>query len=892
MDYRHIFDNSPTPLFILQDGYFRFANNKMAELIGCSIDQLIGLPFIQFIHPEDRVVMDNIARRSLAGENIPNDHEFRALNLEGEAHYVHGIFSCIEYHQHPALIGQIIDITRQKQVEGKLLYQLEFEKIIASISTNFINLANREINQAINQALQKIGEFVKVDRSYVFLFSENGTRMDNTNEWCAAGITPEIDNLQELPVSAFPWWMEKLNKFETIHIPCVGNLPPEANTEKQILQSQSTQSVIVVPMVYNNALIGFLGFDSVKQEKEWPEEHAALLRILGEIIVNALECGRITQELNLQKIHFQQLFENSPQGIVMLDHNDYILDANKGFEELFQYHLGEIKGRSINELIVPEHLYHESCANLKAVLHGHVVHRETLRRRMDNSIVNVSLLCYPIINGRKHVGVYAIYSDITERKMVEEALLKSEERYRVIFESTGTAMAIVEEDTLISLVNWEFEKLSGFLKEEIEGKKSWKELAHQEDVEEMIKYHHTRRANPKDAPRNYEFRFINKNGDVKNTLITVVMMPGTKKSVASLLDITERKRAEEKLKYLSMHDDLTGLYNRAYFNEEMRRLGVGRNEQVGVIVCDVDGLKLINDTMGHHAGDELLRNAGRVIKDSFREGDVVARIGGDEFAVLMTNSDKQAVKGAVYRIKNAIASHNLKKSSLPLSISVGFSVSDKTPVNINDLFKEADNNMYREKLHSSQTARDTIVKTLIKVLDARGILTEDHAVHTQEIVTALAAKIGLAGRSIADLCMLAQFRDIGKVGVPDRVLFKPGTLTLNENMEIQRHCEIGHRIALSAPDLAPIADWILKHHEWWNGNGYPLGLKGEQIPLECRIMAIADAYAAMISDRPYRSARSCEEAINDIKSSASTQFDPQLVQIFTGVIENLTLKKS
>ena len=157
--------------------------------------------------------------------------------------------------------------------------------------------------------------------------------------------------------------------------------------------------------------------------------------------------------------------------------------------------------------------------------------------------------------------------------------------------------------------------------------------------------------------------------------------------------------------------------------------------------------------------------------------------------------------------------------------------------------------MYRIKLHSSQSTRSAIVQTLMKALEARDYITEGHADRLQELVAIVALSLGLPERSIGDLRLLAQFHDIGKVGIPDRILFKKGSLTNQEFAEMKQHCEIGHRIALSAPDLVPIADWILKHHEWWNGKGYPLGLKGEEIPLECRILAIADAYDAMTSDQ-------------------------------------------
>ncbi len=354
-------------------------------------------------------------------------------------------------------------------------------------------------------------------------------------------------------------------------------------------------------------------------------------------------------------------------------------------------------------------------------------------------------------------------------------------------------------------------------------------------------------------------------------------------AIQSIRDITERKETEEQLRRLSLYDTLTGLYNRTYFEQEMKRLEDGRHAPVGIIVCDVDGLKLVNDTLGHDSGDMLLKVAADTIKSCFRESDVVARIGGDEFAALLPCSDSQVVENAANRIRAAIKGYNAEDQSFGLNLSVGLSVSSDAEVNMSELFKDADNAMYREKLHHGQSSRQAVVQTLMKALEARDFITEGHTDRLEELVVSLALSLGLAESRMSDLQLLAQFHDIGKVGIPDHILFKPSPLTDKEYAVMQRHSEIGHRIAQSAPDLAPIADWILKHHEFWDGSGYPLGLKGEDIPLECRILGIADAYDAMTSKRPYRKALSHDRAIAELKKCAGKQFDPRLVNVFVNV---------
>lgn len=354
---------------------------------------------------------------------------------------------------------------------------------------------------------------------------------------------------------------------------------------------------------------------------------------------------------------------------------------------------------------------------------------------------------------------------------------------------------------------------------------------------------------------------------------------GTQKVMAMVRDVTEQVRLRQELEHLSLHDALTGIYNRAFFEEQLKHFDLLRDVTVGLLICDLDGLKLINDSLGHDAGDKLLQAVAHILQSVFRDGDVIARIGGDEFAVLLSFKAGNALPYHRDRLQQCIAAHNEAHQKLPISLSTGFA-RKRDGMDMRAVFKEADNNMYREKLHQQSSARSAIVRALMQALEARDFITEGHVDRLREMMQSFAVGLGLSKTEIADACLLAQFHDIGKVGIPDHVLFKPGSLTEEEWAIMRQHCEIGNRIARSAPDLSPIADWILKHHEWWNGKGYPLGLSGDDIPLPCRMLAIADAFDAMISDRPYRKALSASAALTEIERCAGSQFDPCLAGVF------------
>ncbi|MFO7860975.1 MAG: HD domain-containing phosphohydrolase, partial [Desulfosalsimonas sp.] len=231
--------------------------------------------------------------------------------------------------------------------------------------------------------------------------------------------------------------------------------------------------------------------------------------------------------------------------------------------------------------------------------------------------------------------------------------------------------------------------------------------------------------------------------------------------------------------------------------------------------------------------------------------------------------------------------HNAANPDRHLSFSIGHAVCTSLPIDMQALFKEADDNMYKEKLKHLQTGSTPILQSLLQALKEKDYIREGHTQQLKFYVSKLAEKMGLSSEKSRNLQLLAQFHDLGKVGISERILFKADTLTAEEFQEMKRHCEIGHRIALSSPDLAPIADLILKHQEWWNGRGYPLGLKGEEIPIECRILAVAEAYDIMTNQRPYQDIRSARQAMDELRQAAGSQFDPAVVEVFEAFIDGI-----
>ncbi len=355
---------------------------------------------------------------------------------------------------------------------------------------------------------------------------------------------------------------------------------------------------------------------------------------------------------------------------------------------------------------------------------------------------------------------------------------------------------------------------------------------------------------------------------------------GDDKVLAVVRNISQRKTSEAVLHNMSLYDAPTGLYNRNFFEHTLDKYLDKDTTGVGIVICDIDGLKLVNDALGHAAGDDYLRTVATILGECFAHDDVVARIGGDEFAVIIKQTTTEELSVIEIKMNNLLNTINCEERIIPVSMSLGYVVGNGRQKDIRELLKMADNLMYREKLHFRLSKRSENIDILTKMLGARDFITEGHGDRMQELSGRMAEAMGMSRNEIEAMRLFAQFHDIGKVGIPDRILFNHGRLTEEEKREMKRHAEIGYRIAMSSPELSHISDWILNHHEWWDGNGYPFQLKGEDIPLQSRILSIVDAYDAMTNNRPYRNSLSKEEALMEIIRFKGTQFDPALVDTF------------
>jgi len=477
---------------------------------------------------------------------------------------------------------------------------------------------------------------------------------------------------------------------------------------------------------------------------------------------------------------------------------------------------------------------------------------------------------------------------VLARQRAEEALRLSETKYRLLIEDSPSAIIVYDLDGVILLANRSQAIQHGYESpQELVGCSVYDLVATQD------------RAKLKDSlslrvqgqvDRSIERVLLRKDGSEFIGEVTAsVITDSTGKPIAIQAisqDITERRKNEDRLRYMSMHDQLTGLYNRAYFESELERLTEGGKHPVSIIVADLDGLKLVNDTFGHKRGDELLQAGSELLCLPLRKGDILARIGGDEFAYILPLTPGAAAESIVRQLRDAVEEYNNQHADLPISFSFGVATSVDYAKLLSNTYREADDLMYRDKLYRKPSARSQTVNALLAALAERDFIADGHASRMQLLSARLGDWAVLSSKQRTDLSLLVQVHDLGKVGIPDNILFKPGPLN-DEEWEIMRqHPEKGYRIASASPALEGVAGLILRHHERWDGKGYPLGLKGEEIPIECRILSIVDAYDAMTNDRPYRKAKSIAEACEELIRCSGHQFDPRLVEGFLSILES------
>ena len=585
-----LFQASQEPMLVCDAiGVIRFWNAGAEALFGFSSEEILG-------RPASMLAEGGWPFRTDGNVLVAQAHEIMGLRKDGGSIPVElsqGAFAIDGTGLKLTLIRDLSALKhsaealraseeKNRVAQEELQYRIRFENLITSISTHFIHLPSDRIDMGINYALHALGEFAEVDRCYIFLFSPDRVRVDNTHEWCSRGVEPQIENLKGIKISRYPWFMRKILALQALHVPSVSALPPQAAAEKEEFEREGIKSLVVVPMIQRGSLRGYLGFDSVHKEKSWTDDNIQVLRMAGEIFINALERKKVDQALTEAKAKYLNIFENAVEGIFQTTREGRFLGVNPALARIL----------------------------------GYADPREMISAVSD-------------IGG-------TLYVDPERRREFVRIL---DERDRVTeFESQvkrkdGSVIWISENARAVRKADGSLDYCEG-----------------------------------------------------------------------TVMDVTQRKRMEDQLIHGALHDSLTTLPNRTLLIERLGRTLERARRKPGtlcaVMVLDLDRFKMINESMGHQAGDRLLIGFARRLEGCVPPGTTLARLGGDEFGILIEEFTE--FTHATYladRLQEALSmGFDLDGGQeVFAAASIGIAIGTAATKGPEDLLRDADTAMHRAK---------------------------------------------------------------------------------------------------------------------------------------------------------------------------------------------------
>ena len=655
------------------------------------------------------------------------------------------------------LVTFFTDITENLSKQSKI------QDLLYEISKDFVNVKTEDIEYAIADSLEKMGNATGADRVYIFRYDFERNSCSNIYEWCSEGTEPRIERLSDISLDLIPEWVQCHISGNTLFVNDESEL--RYIEERKNLRLHEIKSLIAVPVTYDNRLYGFAGFNSINNSYHYSKLEQNLLQNFGQLLLSLMLRKEIEDSVYIKKEIFRTTLLSIADGVVSVDNEQNIILMNEAAEKLSGISYREAQGKPVSEVL---NFMHEGA----------------------------SIPCSTTVER-------VIKTGITEK---------------------------ISDDVL---------------------------LVHRDGLQ---------------IPVQYSISAVkNKKNDTKGAVVII-------------RDVTSERNIQKQAEYLSFHDHLTDLYNRRFFEEELLRLDTLRNLPLSIIMIDVNGLKLTNDAFGHETGDRLLKKVAGIMKKECRNDDIVARLGGDEFSVILPKTDAVQAKLIMDRITGSADKESLK--SIVISVAAGYATKTSPDQNIDEIIKIAENNMYSDKINTGKRMRRKTFELITVNLFEKYSYEQDQSERMKKLAARIGSAMGLSKDQISTLETISYYHDIGKIIIPPRLLNRPSDLSLEEYDLVQRHAEAGYQIMKSQEEYSSIAIYVLSHHERWDGNGYPRKQKGHEIPLLSRILAVLDAYTAMTGNLPYKKSLSRDSAIMELKKNAGLQFDPEIVDIFTGIILN------
>jgi diguanylate cyclase len=491
------------------------------------------------------------------------------------------------------------------------------------------------------------------------------------------------------------------------------------------------------------------------------------------------------------------------------------------------------------------------------------------------------------------VSLSGAAQDITKRKHLEQELNETNQIINTILDQSPVAVEFFDYKGNHLYSNQSAIELFGIVKPlELKGLNLFNnpnltseiitKLSNAEDVHIELEYDF-------DKIKENKLYFSNKSGRITLELSITPLKTDSHVNgyIVHSRDVTERKMKENEILHISNHDFLTNIPNRRYFSDNLEKLDILKKYPLGIMMIDINGLKLINDAFGYKEGDKAIQYVATTIKDSVKPKDVVARLGGDEFGIIIPNTSEEEMIHLQEEMTKRISEFSIEE--VTFSIAIGSAVKFDESESIDGVIKVAEESMYKRKVLEGRSMRSAAINTILETLTNKYDIEKVHLEKVSEYCYKMGVALNLNEEYIEELKLAGLLHDIGKISIPDHILSKPGKLDGDEWEIMKKHTIYGYNILRAADEYSNLALYALTHHEKYDGTGYPKGLSKEEIPLFSRIISVVDAYEAMTADRPYRKAPGHEFAIQELVKCKHTQFDPKIVDVFLSKVLKLDL---
>ncbi|WP_246514354.1 HD domain-containing phosphohydrolase [Exiguobacterium alkaliphilum] len=864
VEFKVVYDETGEPV----DYEFFEVNAAFEKIMKAKREQFLGgriTDKLKDFEYSEREWIVQVARAVSSGEAITFEH----FSRRNKAWYELSVFS-----ERPGYVSTLFnDITPHVQENNAL-------KQLVNVSHRFV-ATGRDL--LINQHfLDQIRDFTGAKAVTLNLMNEDGASYSTV---ALSGIDEllerSLDVLGFHPVGK-KWPMtEKRRELLEAESPLVfdeigplidGALPKRL--VKNILRIFDLGQVVLFKIEKDGVFYGDLTIVMQGQKR------ASRLGLVELYIVHILEqMTKADRQVGEAKDSMFEGFATVDLECIMSLHKRDILHLNKPWERVLGFPLEDLENMDFIGLVHPDDVEKTERAFAELDTARELFRFVNRYRTVDGDYRSIEWHCK--VQGSY---IYAVAKDVTERVQLEEELAERDRLLTKLSDQVPGAIYQFERrpDGSFSFPFFSrgFEVLTGVTPEQVDQDAGLVfTKIHPDDYPNVM-------ATIDESYRNLtiwdaEFRVIMPDG--RTTWILGSSRP-EKLADGHVLwhgyigDVTEKKKYEMEIEYLSYHDQLTGVKNRRYFDEALITYDDPAYYPLALIVVDVNGLKLTNDAFGHLVGDRLLIEATNILKREIRGKDTVARIGGDEFVLILPQTSPREAKQLSDRLNRLF--HERSIEGLPISASFGEAVKIDETMSIVEVYNLAEDRMYHHKVSEKQSRRHHSIQLIMRTLYEKIPREEAHSERVAALAGKLGEAMGFTSSEVSELKTAAVLHDIGKVAISNEILDKTGPLSEAEWREIKRHPEVSYNILSTVPEYGVLSEIVLAHHERWDGKGYPKGVKAYDIPLASRIISIADTFDVMVTGRPYRQAKTIDEALKVIREEAGKQFDPMLVDVF------------